>query len=158
MTLTRRGIADEFDRLDHEVEEANFDKRAILAGYRKQLEATGTPRPQIKIEVEALKAAIRQRRALARDPDGVAATSATVEAILAEISGPSRGARAHARAMSVPKPETSPNPPPPSPQSTVSDARPDKQPVTGDDPLDIPPQFDRRPKQKPNPETQPQAP
>jgi hypothetical protein len=179
MTLSRKGIADEFDRLDHEVEAANFDKRAIMAGYRKQLENGGMARAQIKIEMEALRIAIRQRRKLARDRDVVTLTDSRAQEILAEITlsqpaghsaaTPSRArsaSRAYAREE---KPNaiadraermTSAVPPSDGPREAPATPRRDKPSPAdngaGDAYPELPANLDRR-KEKPA-EAQPQAP
>lgn len=101
MTITRRGIADEIDRLDHEISELQRDKAEIFAAYREQLENSGMAKSLMRVEVAALKAAVRQRRALKEDRDAVETKDALTEEILDEIqrapAGTQNAPRARAR-------------------------------------------------------------
>lgn len=91
MTVTRRGLADEIDRLDEHLAEINSEKAAMYAAYREQLEHDGTAKAEIKAELQALKAAIRKRRALAKDRRTVEDADYLLDEIINEITGgPSR--------------------------------------------------------------------
>jgi hypothetical protein len=99
MTISRKGLADEIDRVNDELAELQTAKREIFDAYREQLKARGKHDTDIKLEIAAIKAAIRQRRALALDPFGVEAHDTLVTQILTEITGkedddPSRATRA----------------------------------------------------------------
>ena len=99
MTITRHSVADEIDRLDAQISELQTDKRGIYETYRAQMEKDGAAKSAIKVEVEALKLAIRQRRELTKDENVVIERGALVEEILTEIRkvGTKNATRAHAR-------------------------------------------------------------
>jgi hypothetical protein len=90
MTITRRSLADEIDRLDDQLAEIQTDKAEIFKAYRAQLEKDGIAKPEITVEVTSVKAAIRRRRAMADDPLAVENKDALTDAIYAEISGPAQ--------------------------------------------------------------------
>lgn len=87
MSITRRNLADEIDRLDDKIAELQTDKAEIFKAYRAQLECDGVARPDIAVEVTAIKAAIRRRRSMEDDPRAVENKDALIDAIYVEISG-----------------------------------------------------------------------
>lgn len=142
MTITRRGLADEIDRLDGQLAEIQTDKAEIYKAYREQLEADGKTKPDIAAEVAVMKAAIRQRQALAKNRDAVIERDAKVEEALAEISQPAKnnarsGSGGAARGRSD---ETAPTRARASVEPAASEAAPA---VAETDELDIPPALRR---------------
>lgn len=99
--LTRKGIADEIDRLDAEISALQTDKAEIFAAYRDQLKAKHE-KEEVALEIASLKAAIRKRQKIVADGDAVTDRDARIDAILVEIGGVEDHAyittRAHAQA------------------------------------------------------------
>jgi hypothetical protein len=63
MPITRKQIADDFDAIDDQIADLNDHKRELLVSYRAEL-AARMGKDEIKAEVEAVKAAIKRRRAV----------------------------------------------------------------------------------------------
>lgn len=93
MSFTRKSIADHLDSYDTEISELQNSKREMLADYRDQLAQAGMGKAGIKAEVEALKAAMRRRRAIAKKgSEEVEQADALADEIFVEIT--SRAPRA----------------------------------------------------------------
>lgn len=86
MTLTRTDIADDFDAVDEQIAELNAHKRQVLVDYREHLAGDGMGKDEIKLEIEATKAAIKRRRAVAKDGAAVEEKDALVDEIFEEIT------------------------------------------------------------------------
>lgn len=87
--ITRKQIADDFDAIDQQVSDLNDHKRELLVSYRAQLTASGMGKDEIKSEVEAIKAAIKRRRAVAKEGAlTVEEKDALVDEVFAEITSP----------------------------------------------------------------------
>ncbi len=84
--ISRRSLADEVDSIDQSIADLNESKRELFESYRNQLSAAGALKPAIKIEIEAAKAAIKRRRAVAKDEFAVEEKDALVEEIFHEIT------------------------------------------------------------------------
>jgi hypothetical protein len=93
MTISRRGLADEIDRLDDEINLFQKDKAEIYAAYREQLESDGSTKDAIREEIAGMKLAIRRRRLLSKDEHSVAEKDAKLDEILGEICKPAAKAR-----------------------------------------------------------------
>lgn len=83
--MTRRALADAIDDLDEQISVLQATKAETFGAYREQLKTTGHAKDAVKLEMEATKAAIRQRRKLAEDAMAVEEKDALVDEILAEI-------------------------------------------------------------------------
>lgn len=88
MTITRTSLADEIDAIDASIADLNASKTAAYTAYREQLADAGFDKANIKLEIEATKAAIRKRRAVAKDEAAVEEKDALVEEIFDEITAP----------------------------------------------------------------------
>lgn len=87
MSFTRKSIADHLDSYDDEIAELQAGKRDTLNDYRHQLAAAGMTKQQIKSEIEALKIAMRRRRAIAKTSETeVEEADALADEIFAEIT------------------------------------------------------------------------
>lgn len=86
MTITRKSLADEIDIYDQQIADLNTGKRDCFTAYRAQLEADGMDKANIKAEVEAVKAAIKRRRAVAKDADEAAEKDALADEVFEEIT------------------------------------------------------------------------
>ena len=71
MSFTRKSIADHLDSYDDEIATLQEGKRETLADYRQQLADAGMSKGGIKAEIEALKVAMRRRRAIAKKGEEV---------------------------------------------------------------------------------------
>lgn len=93
MSFTRKSIADHLDSYDDEIATLQEGKRETLADYRQQLADAGMSKGGIKAEIEALKAAMRRRRAIAKKGEEVVEEADVLaDEIFAEIT--SRAPRA----------------------------------------------------------------
>lgn len=93
MSFTRKSIADHLDSYDDEIATLQEGKRETLADYRQQLADAGMSKGGIKAEIEALKVAMRRRRAIAkRGEEVVEEADVLADEIFAEIT--SRAPRA----------------------------------------------------------------
>jgi len=106
--ITRRSIADALDTYDDQITAVNNAKLNDLKAYRDQLSGQGYTPAGIKAEIEACKAAIRKRRAAAKDPQAVDSRDALVDEIYEEISPPRHAPRTHARMRPHPSPPATP--------------------------------------------------
>jgi len=99
MTVSRRQVADAIDECDEKLADIQEEKKAIYQNYRAGLAARGFSKKAMAAEVETLKIAIRQRRAIEADPEKVKERRGLFDEILAEITAvPSRArTRADAR-------------------------------------------------------------
>lgn len=101
MAFTRKSIADHLDSYDDEIAELQDSKREMLADYRQQLADAGMGKAQIKAEIEALKTAMRRRRAIAKKGnETVEEADALADEIFVEITA--RAPRAMRVASAVP--------------------------------------------------------
>lgn len=91
MTINRRGIADEVDRLDEEIAELQRQKRECFAAYSAQLGTQGLDKDQVKLQVVALKAAIKRRRAYRDDEHGAGKREDLIDVVFDEIRRSPRG-------------------------------------------------------------------
>lgn len=86
---TRKSLADYLDSYDAEISALQDSKREMMQDYRGQLVEKGFVKAQIKDEIEALKRAMRRRRAVAKTSEtAVDEADALADEIFAEISGP----------------------------------------------------------------------
>lgn len=93
--ITRTSLADEIDLYDQQIADMNSGKKDCFAAYRDQLEAGGMAKANIKVEIEAVKAAIKRRRAALKDADALSEKDALVDEVFHEITRPHvRGAGA----------------------------------------------------------------
>lgn len=84
--ITRKSLADEIDQYDQQIADMNSGKKDCFDAYRDQLSAAGMAKPNIKIEVEAVKAAIKRRRAAEKDPTALEEKDALTDEIFWEIT------------------------------------------------------------------------
>jgi hypothetical protein len=99
MSITRKSLADAIDTLDDQIAELQSEKAETFAAYRAQLEHGGAGKSQVKVELAALKAAIRQRRKLTDDREHTEQLDALSDEILCEIAtGTVRATRTRTRA------------------------------------------------------------
>ncbi|RVL05122.1 hypothetical protein CN151_10795 [Sinorhizobium meliloti] len=93
--ITRKGLADEIDQIDEAIKAYNESKREAFDAYRDQLIAAGVAKPNVKIEIEAVKAAIRRRRAVRKDEAAEIEKGELIDKIFDEITTVARAPRAH---------------------------------------------------------------
>lgn len=85
--ITRKSVADHFDAYDSEIADLQAGKRDTLEEYRFHLAQSGFTKAQIKAEVEALKAAMRRRRAVVKSgKEQVEQADALADEIFVEIT------------------------------------------------------------------------
>lgn len=107
MAFTRKSIADHLDSYDDEISELQESKREMLADYRQQLADSGMGKAAIKSEIDALKIAMRRRRAIAKKgEEQVEEADALADEIFVEITSSAR--RATRVASAVPNEVTAP--------------------------------------------------
>ena len=121
MTITRRGLWTEIDRLDGEIANLQDAKSECFASYREQLLEDGSKKAAVADEIAACKKAFRRLRALADDADAVLEQDALVDEIVAELQVGTERALARApRASGAARPEPpSPNAEPPAHRAPV---------------------------------------
>lgn len=89
MAFTRKSIADHLDSYDAEISDLQDSKRETLDDYRAQLGEKGFAKAQIKAEIEALKRAMRRRRAIAKTSEAeVDEADDLADEIFVEITSP----------------------------------------------------------------------
>jgi uncharacterized protein YdcH (DUF465 family) len=94
--MTRKALADAIDSLDDDIKVLQESKAETYAAYRDQMKGQGAGKDAVKLEMVAVKTAIRQRRALTADATGVEERDSLTDEILTEIrSGTDRATRAH---------------------------------------------------------------
>jgi hypothetical protein len=86
MTITRRGLHEEIERLDSQITDLNSAKAAAFDAYREQLQEAGAQRAEVTDEIAACKMAFRQLRAAKKNPAATADRHALVDEIVAEIT------------------------------------------------------------------------
>ena len=86
VSMTRRALADDVDACDDQITALQNAKRELYNTSRAQLAKAGYKPAVAKAEVEACKAAIRKRRAAAKNQQAVEERDALVDKILEEIS------------------------------------------------------------------------
>lgn len=107
MSFTRKSIADHLDSYDDEIAQLQESKRETLADYREQLAEKGFGKAAIKAEVEALKVAMRRRRAIVKKgAEEIENADALADEIFVEISGPAPRATHVANSVPDHDPET----------------------------------------------------
>lgn len=84
--ITRKSLADEIDQYDQQIADMNSGKKDCFDAYRNQLIDAGVAKPNIKIEIEAVKAAIKRRRASEKDPTALEEKDALTDEIFWEIT------------------------------------------------------------------------
>lgn len=95
--MTRKETANAIDAYDAEIKTLQEGKAETYAAYRDQMKAQGIHGDAVKLEMVALKTAIRQRRAIAQDATGVEERDSLTDEILTEIrTGTERATRVHA--------------------------------------------------------------
>lgn len=92
--ITRKSLADEIDVYDQSIADLNGGKKDCFDAYRDQMIAAGMSKPNIKLEIDAVKTAIKRRRAVAKDGHAVEEKDALVEEIFEEITIVARAPRA----------------------------------------------------------------
>ncbi len=65
--MNRRTLADNIDGLDEKISELQREKAEFYAAYRESYEAKGHHKDDVKLELAAVKAAIRHRQRLRQD-------------------------------------------------------------------------------------------
>ena len=83
--LRRIALANTVDEYDRLIAEHNESKSETFTVYRSDLEKEGLSKEQIKLELAALKAAIRKRQKAAKDPDAVEAKDALTDEIFEQL-------------------------------------------------------------------------
>jgi hypothetical protein len=86
--MTRRVLADAIDGYDDQITALQNAKRELYNTSRAQLAKAGYKPAAAKAEVEACKAAIRKRRAAAKNQQAVEERDALLDKIFEEISSP----------------------------------------------------------------------
>jgi hypothetical protein len=92
--ITRTSLANEIDEYDQQIADMNTGKKDCFDAYRAQLVASGMDKENIKTEIEAVKAAIKRRRAAKKDPMAVEEKDALIDEIFEEIMMSPRAPRA----------------------------------------------------------------
>lgn len=148
--ITRKSLADDIDALDGSIKSLNDDKRDAFDDYRAQLVEDGRDKDQVKAEIEAVKSAIRRRRAVKEKGEPVIeAKDALADEVFAEISAarapratPARSNTSNDHAKSKPSDHEATHPEPqgvpgdisPAKASTGNDASATTQVVSEPDP------------------------
>lgn len=83
--MNRRQLADNIDELDAKIAELQQEKSEFYAAYREDFEKTGAHKDELKLELAAIKSAIRHRQRLAKDRDAVVEKDDRVAQIVDEI-------------------------------------------------------------------------
>jgi hypothetical protein len=96
-SITRCGLADDIDRYDDEIAATQNAKRERYNVYRAELLKAGYEQADVRVEIEACKAAIKKRRAAAKNHQTVEERDALVDEIFEEISSPRARRATHAR-------------------------------------------------------------
>lgn len=111
MTITRRGLFDEIDRLDKQIANLQDAKSECFESYRDQMKDEGRKKPDVSDEITACKKAFRRHRDLDKNADAVLSQDALVDEIVAELQKPAgtRNALARAPAPRTCEPEPSEN-------------------------------------------------
>jgi hypothetical protein len=88
MTITRRGLHEEIEIIDAEIDAANKRKAECFDAYRDQLKAEKRTKGEIKSEIDAFKKAERKLRALKKNEAAALEQDALVDEIVAELQRP----------------------------------------------------------------------
>jgi hypothetical protein len=96
--MTRKSLADAIDGYEAEIKLLQDGKAETYAAYREQMKSTGAGKDAVRLEMLAIKTAIRQRRALAEDASGVEERDSLTDEILTEIRSGTHPAIARAGA------------------------------------------------------------
>ncbi|TWB61664.1 hypothetical protein FBZ98_1011009 [Rhizobium sp. ERR 922] len=104
--ITRTSLANEIDEYDQQIADMNSGKKDCFDAYRAQLIAGGMDKANIKTEIEAVKAAIKRRRAAKKDPMAVEEKDALIDEIFEEITTSPRAPRATREKIEKFDPET----------------------------------------------------
>lgn len=107
--ITRTSLANEIDEYDQQIADMNTGKKDCFDAYRAQLVASGMDKANIKTEIEAVKAAIKRRRAAKKDPMAVEEKDALIDEIFEEITTSPRAPRATRENIEKFDPETGEN-------------------------------------------------
>ncbi|MHA6731774.1 hypothetical protein [Devosia sp. A369] len=87
MSFTRKTLADAIDAYDADIEILQQSKRETFADYREQLAGEGRDKDMVKDEIAAFKAAMKRRRAVAKEgSEAVEDQVALVDVIFDEIT------------------------------------------------------------------------
>ena len=92
--ITRKSLADEIDTYDQSIADLNQGKKDCFDAYREQMVAAGVAKENVRKEIDAVKAAIRRRRAVEKDEIAVEEKDALVDEVFAEITARTRAPRA----------------------------------------------------------------
>lgn len=93
--ITRTSLANEIDEYDQQIADMNSGKADCFNAYRQQLADIGMGKPAIKLEIDAVKTAIKRRRAAIKDMAALEEKDALTDEIFDEITRPVvRGAHA----------------------------------------------------------------
>lgn len=92
--ITRTSLANEIDTYDQSIADLNGGKGDCFDAYRDQLFAAGYSKPAVKLEIEAVKAAIKRRRLRAKNAAAVDEKDALVDEVFVEITSAPRAPRA----------------------------------------------------------------
>lgn len=91
--ITRKSLADIIDAYDDQISELNKSKRETFDAYRDQMIAERRTKPEIKIEIEAVKAAIKRRREAAKDEHALIEKDELIDEVFHEITRAPRATR-----------------------------------------------------------------
>src|SRR5215204_4010342 len=86
--MTRRGLADAIDGYDDQIAALQNAKSEEFKAYRAELLKAGYEQADVRLEIEAFKAAIKKRRAAAKNQQAVEERDVLVAEIFDEISFP----------------------------------------------------------------------
>ena len=91
--ITRKSLADTIDAYDEQIAELNSSKRDTFDAYRNQMIDARLTKPEIKAEIEAVKAAIKRRRESVKDSMALIEKDALIDEVFAEITRAPRATR-----------------------------------------------------------------
>lgn len=91
--ITRRSLADTIDAYDEQIADLNKSKRETFDAYRDQMVAARLTKPEIKAEIEAVKAAIKRRRESVKDEHALIEKDELIDEVFHEITRAPRATR-----------------------------------------------------------------
>lgn len=84
--ITRKSLADEIDLLDADIKVLNESKKDCFDAYRDQMIGAGISKPNIKAEIDAVKAAIKRRREALKDEHALIEKDELIDDVFHEIT------------------------------------------------------------------------
>ena len=91
--ITRRSLADTIDAYDEQIADLNKSKRETFDAYRDQMVAALLTKPEIRAEIEAVKAAIKRRRESVKDEHALIEKDELIDEVFHEITRAPRATR-----------------------------------------------------------------